>query len=88
MCNGDTMDDCRPLNRGDCSKPDYTYAKNDDIKIMEFYNIHKKEKGGSVICLLGNHEINNVIGRLNYVSYQGIVDLKMKLIQKQEKNCR
>ena len=77
---GDQVDRCRPIEKGDCTKENYMDEdENSDVKILEFfYNLNKQalKKGGIIICLLGNHEINNVYGYMSYVSYKGIVDFK------------
>ena len=78
---GDQVDRCRPKRKGDCKDKNYLgdNDENSDIKILEFFhNLNKKAKakGGMVICLLGNHEINNVFGSMSYVSYKGIVGFK------------
>ena len=77
---GDQVDRCRPTKKGDCAKENYMKDdENSDVKILEFfYNLNKKalKKGGIIICLLGNHEINNVYGYMSYVSYKGIVEFK------------
>ena len=77
---GDLIDRCRPKHKGDCEKKDYTINdENSDVKILElFYNLNKKakKKNGMFICLLGNHEVNNVYGDMRYVSYQGAVGFK------------
>ena len=73
---GDQVDRCRPF-KTTCNNPSAT--KNDegsDIAILLlFNNLHKKASkyGGAVISLLGNHELMNVMGNMNYVSYKGIM---------------
>lgn len=72
---GDQIDRCRPYDH----KCDHELATvNDeasDIKIMklmtELHNKALKEKG-AVYSLLGNHELMNSLGNLNYVSYKGL----------------
>ncbi len=65
---GDQIDSCRPT-------PDYTCEDYndfpDDFHIMKlFMLLHKKAEayGGAVISLIGNHELNNVLGDMRYVS--------------------
>lgn len=76
---GDQIDRCRPYKYR-CEHPEAT--KNDegsDIKIMElFTELHSKavKKGGAVYSLLGNHELMNVLGNMNYVSYKGLEQFK------------
>ncbi len=73
---GDQVDRCRPTPNGACDKQGITIEDEaSDIKILEYFNtIHKKARvhGGAVISLLGNHEIMNVLGDLNYVSHEGL----------------
>jgi len=73
---GDQVDRCRPDVNMKCDNPEATpYDEGSDIKILElFTDLHKKalKKGGAVYSLLGNHEIMNVDGQLNYVSYEGL----------------
>ena len=73
---GDQIDRCRPINSMLC---EYTKTtpndESSDIKILElFTELHKQaiKVGGGVISLLGNHEILNSFGLLNYVSYEGL----------------
>lgn len=80
---GDQIDRCRPefhyLNNKNgmkCTDPKAT--KNDehsDIKILELFtklDAEARKVGGMVISLLGNHELLNAQGYLNYVSYEGL----------------
>jgi len=73
---GDQIDKCRPNGIYLCNKIDGTpNDENSDIKILEFFTeLHKKalKHGGMVISLFGNHEIMNIMGQLDYVSYLGI----------------
>jgi hypothetical protein len=73
---GDQIDKCRPLPGMKCDNPGTTYNdENSDIKIMEFFNdmsLQAMNNGGAVISLLGNHELLNVLGQMNYVSHLGI----------------
>lgn len=73
---GDQVDRCRPDVDNKCDNPDTTpFDEASDIKILEFFtDLHEKakKKGGAVYSLLGNHEILNVTGNMNYVSYEGI----------------
>ena len=86
---GDQVDRCRPEPGKKCTDPDTT--PNDegrDIDILELFNeLHKKAKkyGGGVYSLLGNHEIMNVDGDLNYVSYQGFEQFKDEINPKTHK---
>jgi hypothetical protein len=74
---GDQVDRCRFTNNDKtCNDPNTT--QNDeanDIVIMEIFNdlsIQAKKVGGAVISLLGNHELLNAMGHMEYVSYLGI----------------
>jgi hypothetical protein len=73
---GDQIDRCRPDQNMKCTHPEATpQDEPSDIKIMEFLTeLHKEasKKGGGVYSLLGNHEILNVNGQMNYVSYEGL----------------
>lgn len=75
---GDQIDRCRPKSVDNllCSDPKATINDEaSDIKILNlFTDLHKQavENGGMVISLLGNHELLNVIGNLDYVSFKGI----------------
>ena len=75
---GDQVDRCRPIGDNTCIYPDGTFDDEaSDIKILKFYtdiNELAINHGGRVISLLGNHELMNVLGNMNYVSYKGIVD--------------
>ena len=79
---GDQVDRCRPMQKGDCRKKDFTINdENSDLKIMElFYKLDKqaRKEGGFVISLLGNHEINNVLGSTP-TFYKGIVEYKNEI---------
>ncbi len=74
---GDQIDRCRNLP---CHDPKSTNPdENSDIKILKFFtDLHVKalKKGGAVYSLVGNHEIMNVVGRMDYVSYKGIKDFE------------
>ena len=65
---GDQVDRCRVYGNLTC-----------DLKIMElFTDLHEQavKVGGAVISLLGNHEINNAMGILTYVSAKGLDGFK------------
>jgi hypothetical protein len=72
---GDQVDRCRPFDHK-CDHPDATLNDEaSDIKIMELFNklnVKAKKDGGSIYSLLGNHELMNSLGNLNYVSYEGL----------------
>lgn len=76
---GDQIDRCRPWAADKrCDMEDTT--KNDegsDEKIMMFMSkLNKKASndGGMVISLLGNHELLNAQGNMNYVSREGLLE--------------
>lgn len=72
---GDQIDRCRPMGNMQCTNPNMTYQDEaSDIVIMNLANkLHKEASlvGGAFISLLGNHEIMNSDGMMNYVSYLG-----------------
>lgn len=69
---GDQIDRCRV----NCSDPLSTIDdENSDIKILIFFtkiHIAAAKYGGGVYSLLGNHEMMNVQGNFDYVSYKGL----------------
>ena len=73
---GDQIDRCRPIASMLCQYKNTTYNdEGSDIKILELFNdlhIQAIKVGGGVISLLGNHEILNSLGMLDYVSYEGL----------------
>ena len=73
---GDQIDRCRPYNNK-CDHPLTTQNdEHSDIKILElFTNLHTQalKYGGAVYSLFGNHELMNIDGNINYVSYKGLV---------------
>lgn len=74
---GDQVDRCRPYDTK-CDRPDATVNdEHSDLKILELFtelNKQANKVGGLVISLLGNHELMNVMGNLNYVSYKGLTE--------------
>lgn len=75
---GDQVDRCRPVGLGTVCVVDKEATINDehsDIKILDLFtelNKLAKKKKGMVISLLGNHELMNYQGNMNYVSYKGV----------------
>lgn len=75
---GDQIDRCRPNNGNMCDIKEATLDdENSDIKILKLFTkldkqAQKNIPPGKVISLLGNHELLNVQGYMNYVSYEGI----------------
>ena len=75
---GDQVDRCRPVGLGKVCIVDKEATINDehsDIKILDLFtelNKLAKKKKGMVISLLGNHELMNYQGNINYVSYKGV----------------
>ncbi len=66
---GDQIDGCRPSNNLKCEDNDKN--NSNDIKVLNLFtyiNTLAQKDGGLVISLLGNHEIMNVQGNINYVS--------------------
>jgi len=78
---GDQVDRCRSNNKK-CHNINETYMDEaSDIKILYFfYKLHKLglKNGCAVYSLLGNHELLNVIGNLDYVSYLGLQEFNQK----------
>lgn len=78
---GDQLDNCRPFEK-ECNEPqenDSEYSNLDvaeDIKILELFtelDFKARKHNSQVISLFGNHELMNVQGNLNYVSYSDIM---------------
>ena len=71
---GDQIDSCRNINGVyNCRTVKQSNDIAEDIKVMEFFNLVDRKarmKGGAVLSLLGNHELMNVDGIFNYVSYE------------------
>lgn len=73
---GDQVDRCRPV-QFKCDDP-RSMGDNDEasdiriLKLFTFLDTQAREHGGHVISILGNHEIMNVMGNMNYVSYMGL----------------
>lgn len=64
---GDQIDRCRELP---CSRT-IESDENSDVKILKFFTtLHNKamKDGGAVYSIIGNHELMNVTGRMEYVS--------------------
>jgi hypothetical protein len=72
---GDQIDRCRP-KENKCIYENETFEDEaSDITIlylMTELNKKAKKKNSAVISLLGNHELMNVQGRMEYVSYRNI----------------
>ena len=77
---GDQIDRCRVYGNLTCELPETTLHDEDsDVKILKlFTDLHEQavKVGGAVISLLGNHEINNSMGILTYVSEKGLRNFK------------
>ncbi len=75
---GDQIDRCRPTPHSSCETKNGTLDdEHSDIKILILMiELDKKAQKafppGKVISLLGNHELMNVQGFMNYVSHKGI----------------
>lgn len=78
---GDQIDSCRPIpGVYECKERRYQNDKAEDITVLDFFNemhLKAKEKGGAVYSLLGNHELMNVDGKFNYVSYENYENFKL-----------
>lgn len=81
---GDQIDRCRPNENYTCEHPKAIELGKDedsDIKILKlFTNLHEQavKVGGAVISLLGNHELLNALGEVQYVSFKGLADILKK----------
>lgn len=76
---GDQLDSCRPTTGIPCNTNDSIYDESSDIAVMKLFNdlnLQAIKVGGSVISLLGNHEILNVLGNMDYVSSKGISEFE------------
>jgi hypothetical protein len=84
---GDQIDRCRP-GKAACRERDQTASdENSDWKILMFYyelNIKAIAKGCALYSLLGNHEIMNVEGNMNYVSHLGLKDYNDRIRVKED----
>ena len=72
---GDQIDGCRPSYiNNNCKKPSLYAARDIDIlNYMTKLNIQANVVGGKVISLLGNHELMNVDGNMDYVTYEELI---------------
>lgn len=81
---GDQIDRCRPNGSYTCDNPKLIDPEEDedsDIKILKlFTNLHEQavKVGGAVISLLGNHELLNALGEVQYVSFKGLKNILKK----------
>lgn len=77
---GDQIDRCRPVGNMTCANPLTTVDDEaSDVKIMTLANELDRQAsivGGAFISLLGNHEILNSTGSMNYVSYMGFKEFE------------
>jgi len=88
---GDQIDRCRPVAGMSCDNPHTTDDdEGNDIRIMEMFNELDRQAqkvGGAVISLLGNHELMNSMGYLDYVSYEGLKEFE-NYVDPNDKNIR
>jgi len=81
---GDQIDRCRPTSTYTCDNPktiDPEEDEDSDLKILRlFTNLHEQavNVGGAVISLLGNHELLNSLGEVQYVSFKGLNNILKK----------
>ena len=81
---GDQIDRCRPNGTYTCDNPralDPDGDEDSDVKILKlFTNLHEQAVtvGGAVISLLGNHELLNSLGEVQYVSFKGLKNILIK----------
>lgn len=91
---GDQIDRCRPLPNKRCDDPKSTYNdESSDETILNIFNqlgLEAQKTGGLVISLIGNHELMNVAGNMEYVSYKGLEQYKENDndVEKWKKNRR
>lgn len=75
---GDQIDRCRPNDGNSCKMKESTIDdEHSDILILKYFTqldkkAQKNNPPGKVISLIGNHELLNVQGSLNYVSHEGL----------------
>ena len=72
---GDQIDRCRQLP---CNKPTND-DENSDVKILKFFtDLHEQalKEGGAIYSVIGNHEVMNCTGRMEYVSYQNYMNFE------------
>lgn len=74
---GDQIDSCRfdPTTLEPCKLIKNDNDKPNDIKILELFthlHIEAQKFGGAVYSILGNHELMNVKGNMDYVSHENI----------------
>jgi len=77
---GDQIDSCRETP---CNVKRNGIDKAEDIKILKFFTkLHNKalNDGGAVYSIMGNHELMNVVGRMDYVSYENVREFEGKLV--------
>jgi hypothetical protein len=76
---GDQLDSCRPMG-SDCNENIHDNSEEaEDVKILKFMNQlndQANEANGAVISLMGNHEIMNAMGNMDYVSKKDIDKFK------------
>ena len=81
---GDQIDRCRPNGSKTCDNPLTLRSSEDedsDTKILKlFTDLHEQavQEGGAVISLLGNHELLNALGEVQYVSFKGLNNFMKK----------
>ena len=80
---GDQIDRCRPNETYTCDHPKAIQEgdEDSDTKILKlFTNLHEQavKAGGAVISLLGNHELLNALGEVQYVSFKGLKNILKK----------
>jgi hypothetical protein len=79
---GDQVDGCRP-NKYKCDdkksllESPRSSESPEDVKVLDFFtemNKKARKDGGAVISLYGNHELLNVEGKFQWVSYYDLVN--------------
>lgn len=72
---GDQIDRCRQLP---CNRP-ISDDENSDIKILKYFTkLHSQalKEGGAIYSIIGNHELMNSTGRMEYVSYKNYMEFE------------
>ena len=75
---GDILDSCREKNLNDCENEIKEDNERGDLSIFAFLNIvnrNAEKMGGKVICLLGNHELLNVMQKTHYNSRKDLLEI-------------
>ena len=78
---GDQLDNCRPVDKkcdDETLRYDWGGSEAEDLKVLKFMtelDAKASKYSSRVISLFGNHELMNVNGNMNYVSYDDMMKL-------------